>query len=317
MKITGKNEKLNPLMGLYVAAALLIVSIPVRMYQLFAVIEPATGFYKKIGPTVYIMYALAIVTIIAAYGVSTFAKNIPASKSPFRKDKFLAVTSLLFAAGIVLDVVFAASDFIINARNFTAVGLSLLGTADSGQIPLLVEAVIGIFAAIYLMVFGISYIDGRTTYSQYKFLAITPFFWAMAKLVLRFLVKISYINVEDLMLELFGIAFMMMFLMSFARISAGLSNKKAMRSLFATGVISAFFLGAANIPKALMMLSGNIKLIPEGYPLSICDLFFAFFVAAYIINAYKCAKENDSKELEQETETAESDMEIDDNFLSE
>lgn len=317
MKITGKSEKLYPLLGLYIAAGLLIVAIPVRLYQHLTIIEQTTGFYKAVDRSVYVMYVLAALAVIASYIVSTLAKNVPASKSPYRKNKFLAVTSIILGIGTVLDVVSAASSFIINARNFTAAGISILGTADGGQIPILFEAVLGIFAAIYFLVFGISYIDGRTTYSQYKFLAITPFFWAMSRLVVRLISKISYVNVSDLMLELFGIAFMMIFFMSFARISSGLSNKKAMRSVYSSGAVAAFLLGTANIPRLLLYVSGNSGKITLGFSLSLCDLAFVFFAAAYIINAYKCAKENDSKELLEETETVETDMETDDNFLSE
>ncbi|MDE5994073.1 MAG: hypothetical protein K2G60_01025 [Oscillospiraceae bacterium] len=317
MKITGKNEKLNPLLGLYIAIGLLIAAIPVRLYQLLTIIEQDTGFYKAVDRSVYVMYALAAAAIIASYGIAVLAKNIPASKSPYRRNKFLAVTSLLLGVGIVLDVVSSASTFIIKARSFTAAGISFLGTADQGQIPILFEAVLGIFAAIYLLVFGISYIDGRTTYSQYKFLAITPFFWSISRLVGRLISKIAYVNVSDLMLEIFGIAFMMIFLMSFARISSGLSNKKAMRSVFASGAVSLFLLGTANVPRLLMLVSGNGDKITSGYGLSVCDLAFVFFAVAYIINAYKCAKENDSKELAEEVEIPETDMETDDNFLSE
>lgn len=320
MKITGKNEKLNPLMGLYVSMGLLIVAIPVRMYQLLNLIEPDTGFYKAIDRSVYVMYILSGLAVVVPYILTTIAKNVPASKSPFRKNKFLAVTSILLACGIVLDVVSAASKLLINARNFMAGGLTFFGTADQGQIPLLLEAGFGVFAAIYLFVFGISYIDGRTTYSQYKFLAITPFFWSMARLIIRFMRKISYVNVSDLMLELFGIAFMIVFFMSFARISTGLANNKAMRTLYSAGSISAFFLGCANISRCLMLITGNGAGVSLDYALSICDLVFPAFVFAYIVNAYRCAKENDRKELlaEASSDDMEDDnMQTDDNFLSE
>ncbi len=317
MKITGKNEKLNPLLSLYIAAGLLIAAIPVRLYQLLTIIEHDTGFYKAVDRSVYVMYALAALAVICSYAVATLAKNVPASKSPYRKNKFLAVTSIILGIGVVLDVVSAASTFIIKARSFMSAGISFLGTADQGQIPILFEAVLGVFAAIYLLVFGISYIDGRTTYSQYKFLAITPFFWSISRLVTRLISKIAYVNVSDLMLEIFGIAFMMIFFMSFARISSGLSNKKAMRSVFASGAVAAFLLGTANIPRVLLLISGNGGKITDGYGLSLCDLAFVFFAASYIINAYKCAKENDGKELTDEEEIQETDMETDDNFLSE
>ena len=177
---------------------------------------------------------------------------------------------------------------------------------------------LGVFAAIYMLIFGISYIDGRTTYSQYKFMAITPLFWAMSRIVLRFVRKIAYVNVSDLMLELFMLAFMMIFLLNFARISSGLANSKAMRTVFASGFVSIFFCTVTNLPRLLMVLTANGKALPDEYPFSLCDLGFAIFAFAYIINAMKYAKENDALELLGEENKSEPDiMETDDNFLSE
>lgn len=317
MKLTGKYEKISPLSSLYVVLGLLCAAVPVRMYQLLDVVESDTGFYKTENWSVYLMYALGVAAVIVPYVLTFLSKNVPASKSPFRKNKFLAVSSIAFAVGIVLDVVSAVSSFLINARSFGRVGMSAFGTLDQGQIPLLLEAVFGVFAAIYLFVFGISYIDGRTTYSQYKFLAITPLFWAMSRIVLRFMRKIAYVNVSDLMLEIFILAFMMLFLLSFARICSGLSNAKAMRSLFASGFVSLFFAVTANLPRLIVLCTGNFGALPDEYPFSLCDLAFAVFVFAYVINAINCAKENDSAELLDEAPEEKGSMETDDNFLSE
>lgn len=318
MKITGKYEKINPLVSLYVVFGLMAVGVVFRMYQLLNIIEGDTGFYRVKDWSVYVMYALCGLAVVVPYILTTLAKNVPASKSPFRKDMLMAVGSVVFAVGIVLDVVSSLSTFILNAKGFTAAGLSFMGTMDQGQAPLLIETVLGVFAAIYMLIFGISYIDGRTTYSQYKFMAITPLFWAMSRIVLRFVRKIAYVNVSDLMLELFMLAFMMIFLLNFARISSGLANSKAMRTVFASGFVSIFFCTVTNLPRLLMVLTANGKALPDEYPFSLCDLGFAIFAFAYIINAMKYAKENDALELLGKENKSEPDiMETDDNFLSE
>lgn len=318
MKITGKFEKINPLYSLYIVFGLMAVAVVFRMYQLLNIIESDTGFYRFHDWSIVLMYVLSALAIVVPYVLTTLAKNIPASKSPFRKNMLMAVSSIVFAVGIVLDVVSSLSTFLLNAKGFTAAGLSIMGTMEQGQIPLLIGTVFGIFAAIYMLIFGISYIDGRTTYSQYKFMAITPLFWAMSRIVVRFVRKIAYVNVSDLMLELFMLIFMMIFLLSFARISSGLANNKAMRTVFASGFAAIFFCTVTNLPRLLMVITANGKALPDEYPFSLCDLAFALFAFAYIVNAMKCAKENDSWELLGEEKTNESDiMETDDNFLSE
>lgn len=317
MKITGKYEKINSLYSLYVILGLVAVAVPFRMYQLLNIIEADTGFYKVVDWSVYLMYALGVLAIAVPYVLTILAKNVPASKSPFKKNMFLAVASFIFAGGIIFDVVSALSTFLINARSFSAVGISIMGTMDQAQLPLLIESVFGILAAIYVIIFGISFIDGRTTYSQYKFLALAPLFWAMSRIVIRFVRKIAYVNISDLMLELFAITFMMIFLLSFARICAGLANSKAMRTLFASGFVGIFFCVASNLPRLLMVLTGNGYALPDEYPFTLCDLGFAVFAFAYIFNVVKCAKENDSAELLGAEVEAHDEMETDDNFLSE
>lgn len=317
MKITGKYEKINPLYSLYVILGLVAVAVPFRMYQLLNIIENNTGFYRVTDWSIPLMYVLGGLAIVVPYVLTTLAKNVPASKSPFKKNMFLAVASFVFAGGIIFDVVSSLSTFLINAKSFTAVGLSIMGTMDQAQLPLLIESVFGILAAIYIIIFGISFVDGRTTYSQYKFLALAPLFWAMSRIVIRFVRKIAYVNVSDLMLELFAITFMMIFLLSFARICAGLANSKAMRTLFASGFVGIFFCVVANLPRLLMVITGNANALPDEYPFSLCDLGFAVFAFAYIFNVVKCAKENDSAELLGAEVEVHDEMETDDNFLSE
>lgn len=317
MKLTGKNEKLNPLYSLYVLLGLLVVAVPFRMYQHLNIIEEDTGFFKVVDWSVYLIYALAVFAIVVPYVLVYLAKNVPASKSPFRKNKFLAIASFIFAIGVILDVVTSISTFLLNAKSYSSVGISILGTAEQSQIPLIAESIFGILAAIYILIFGISFIDGRTTYSQYKFLALAPLFWSMSRIIIRFVRKIAYVNVSDLMLELFALTFIMIFLLAFARISSGLANSKAMRTLFASGFVAIFFCVVTNLPRLLMVVTGNAKALPDEYPFSLCDLGFAIFAFAYIVNAVKCAKENDCAELCGKDVKVDDEMEIDDNFLSE
>ncbi|MCR4594626.1 MAG: hypothetical protein K5761_06185 [Clostridiales bacterium] len=319
MKSKEKIAKINPLAGMYASLIIMLITVPVRIYQLLNIVEADSGFYKVIDRSVYIMYILSAIAVILSFILTKLAKNVPASKSPFRRNRFLAVTSIIFAVGIILDVVDALSTFLIQAKSFSNVGLTIFGTLDQGQVPMLLESIFGVFAAIYILVFGISYIDGRTTYSQYKFLALTPLFWAMTRLVERFVRKISYVNVSDLMLELFGITFMIIALLAFARICSGISNVKSMRTLFYAGFIAMFLLGTANLARFVMLISGNFSGIPKEYPLSLADLSFGVFIVAYAVNAIKCAKENDTlEEYEEKSEKDKEDnMQTDDNFLGE
>lgn len=294
MKIRGSIEKINPLYSLYVLVGLLCLAVPFRTYQLLRLVESNTGFYKEINWSVYLMYALCILAVLVPYVLTSLAKNVPESRAVYCKNKVLSVSAFVFGAGLVADSVFALSTLVLFYQGFS--------TGEIGVVPTALQGVFGILSAIYIFIFGISYIDGKTTYSRYKFLALSPLVWSIVRLIIRFVKKISYMNVSDLMLELFAIAFMMLFFLSFARISSGLSNKKSMRSLWASGFASAFFCLAANLPRFVMVITANGNSLNEEYPFALCDLGFAFFAICYIVNSMKNAKNNDAAELLDEAE---------------
>lgn len=286
MKIIGRFKKLNPLLPLYIIVGLLCFAVPFRTYQLLFITENTTGFYKDIDWSVYAIYGLSALAILVSTIIVNLAKNVPSSREEIKKKNvFLAVSSILFSFGIIIDSVFSLAAIIS-------------GTAGADNInSVIIEAVFGVFAAIYFMLFGISHVDGRTTYFQHRFLALAPLAWTTGRIIIRFMKKIAYVNVADLMLEIFILAAMMIFFLAFARISSGLSNEKSMRSLFASGYVCIFFCVLANVPRVVLMITGNSEYIPIEYPLSICDLTFALFVASYVINAMNRATVNDHKEL--------------------
>lgn len=292
MKIRGRFQKVNPIIPLYVLVGLLALAIPLRTYQLLFITESDTGFYKTVNWTVYALYLISAFAVIVPYVIVNLAKSVPSSKNPpSRKNKFLAVASLLFGFGIILDVI----------STFATLFLDKSGVALAERenvFPLLIEAFFGLFSTIYIMIFGISFLDGKTTYSQYKFLALAPLGWSIGRVIIRFLTRISYVNIADLLFELVAISFMMVFFLALARISSGLANETSMRSLFASGFASVFFCLLANIPRIIVTITGNGGAVPTAYPIVICDLFFAFFAVAYIVNAMVYAKENDHKELQ-------------------
>ena len=286
MKIIGRFKKLSPLLPLYIISGLLCLAVPFRTYQLLFITENTTGFYKSTDWSIYAIYGLSALAILVSVIIVNLAKNVPSSRDEIKqKNVFLAIYSMLFAFGIIVDSVLSFTSILAGtagAENFTSV---------------VVETVFGVFAAIYFMLFGISYFDGRTTYFQYRFLALAPLAWTTGRIIIRFMKKIAYVNVADLMLELFILAGMMIFFLSFARISSGLSNEKSMRSLFASGYVCIFFCALANVPRIVLMITGNSDYIPIEYPLSICDLTFSLFVTAYIVNAMNKATVNDHNEL--------------------
>ena len=51
---------------LFVSLAALLVSVPLRVYQYFKILEPETGFYSDVNFSVYLIYILLGVAMLGA-----------------------------------------------------------------------------------------------------------------------------------------------------------------------------------------------------------------------------------------------------------
>lgn len=102
---------------------------------------------------------------------------------------------------------------------------------SNGMFASLFESIFGIIACVYFIVFALSYFNDKADFTSYKVLALAPLFWAMCKMITRFMTKISFINVSELMLEMLELALVMLFFMSFAKISSDVADKGEFKSL--------------------------------------------------------------------------------------
>ena len=297
----------------------LAVLLPTRLYQLFFITEnDHTGFFKHNDASVYIMYIAAIVFAVLLYVLVTLSDKVTASKSVRGKNKPLAVGSLLFAVGLAYDVAISGSLFIKSIMSYSAGKNIMSYLFSNGMLAVALEALCGLAGCIYFILFALSYSDGKTTYYEYKFLAIMPLFWAMFRMVRRFMTKISFTVVADLMLELLMLAFMMLFFISFARISSQICQKGEMRKAMRYGLISAVFALVLGVSRLAVTVCGKASLLPSGFDFALSDLTFGIFAVIYVNACSKTGREASEDELiEEEIDKKAPEEETDDDFLDE
>ena len=289
-----------------------------RLYQLFRITEAdSSGFFTRINPSVYLLYIGAAVGSIALLTLVYFSDRITASKSVREKNKPLAVGALLMAMGLGADVAVSLSKVIMAVTSYTARSGMVVYLFSNGYIAMALEALFGLIGCIYFIVFALSYFDGRATFCEYKLLAIMPLFWSMARIVRRFLTKISFTVVADLLLELIMLAFMMMFFISFARISSQVCQKYEMRKATSFGLIAAMFAIAVSLSRLVVTVGGKSELLPADFPFTAADLAFGIFAVIYINAQSKSGRDASEDELLSDDETVEEEEELDEDFLSE
>jgi len=282
------GKKIQPrvwlLLGVFAAAALL--ALPLRTYQFFSIIEGSTGFYGRIDFSVYALYILlaaccAAIFVAAFAGRKSFAysgsgsKNIP-----------LACLSFFLAAGFIADAVTSAMGYQglgnavetgLLADPYTAGSVTASGTA-----PLLFEAVFALASAAFAVVLGLDFINGAGKAARQRLLAIMPLAWCMSRILYRFMRKISFVNVSDLLFELFMLVFLMLFFMAFAQTVTAIGEKGVEWKLYAFGLPGALLCLVCFVPRCITVILGRSDLLGAQSPPEFCDLAVAAFIIGFI-----------------------------------
>lgn len=297
-------------LGLLLLAGL-VICIPFRLVQLFTNIEQNTGFFIENDWTVYCFYAVVVLFVIVLAVVAGSFGKIPASRPVLRRDKTLAICSFLFAVGIAYDVIFALAKVMRALTDGSlATGFFSVMFTD-GMFAQLLQAICGMAACIYIVLVALSYAGEKATYCDYRFLAIMPLFWALFRMVSRFMTKISFTMVSELLLELLMLAFMLLFLMSFARVSAQVNQKGEMKKIVRYGMPAAFLALLIGITRLVCTVGGRADLLADGFQFSLADIGFGAFAVAYIFTHMRYGRPASEDDLlpnadaaEEKTETA-------------
>lgn len=265
---------------LLVSLCALLVAVPLRVYQYFKVLEPETGFYSTIDFSVYIIYALLGIAVITAIVIPLINRKKMITVASVKKSPVFLVLSLILAVTIIID---SAGQLMSYFDLYDAAASSGSTIAEyvkkQGGTLLLLQAVSGAIAAVYFFVSGLSVSLGNSDGSKLKLLGLTPVLWCIFRLLYKFKRTISFINVSDLLLELFEIVFLMLFFFALAQAVARIDVKTIFWKIFAYGIPAAMFALMCFLPRFILMVTGKSELLNDHYGVSYSDLG----AAAYII----------------------------------
>lgn len=283
------------LLGLFSLSILLV--LPLRVYQFLRVIEPGTGFYEKTDFSVPLLYGLLALFGGAMLIISFINRRRIMFSTTVRKNPALGIIALAAAGTFFADAVIMYQNFSSlyygttqNMGGDFLVDTATSGIMKSGALPMLFEAVFAVFAAIFFIVLGVSYISGKSNGSQFKLLAITPLAWSICRILHRFMRTISFVNVSDLFFELLMIVFLMIFFMAFAQLISGVNNKGVDWKLVGFGLPAALLCLLCFVPRAVMLAMGKGALLTNLSPPEYCDLAIAMFILAFILSKVRFMK---------------------------
>lgn len=271
------------------ALAALIIAIPLRVYQYFKVLEPETGFYNSIDFSVYAMYILLGAAMIISIAVPIINKKKLATVITVKKSPAFLVVSLILAITLIVD---SATQLISYFDLYESAALIASSSVDEyvkdqGGTLLLLQSLSGAVAAVYFFASGLMTTLGNSDGSRLKILALAPVLWTIFKLLYRFKRTISFINVSDLMLELFSICFMMLFFFAYAQVVSKIDADTVFSKLYSYGIPAVVFTLVCFLPRFIIVITGNSHLLSSHHGISYSDLGVAVYIIYVLLSRAK------------------------------
>ena len=288
MSIKGSSSGLNIKSVFLIFSVATVLATAIRVIQTYTIIEADTGFYSKYNATVWLLYAILIMAGIAIFAVPYLVKKIPQSRLPESKNIPLAVFSVLTAVTLVIDMFDSFEKFsnVFSAYTPTEQQTMASYMMKTGGAPLVLESICAVLSAVYFLILAIKYFGVKLDTVKFKLLAVCPVFWATGRIVQRFTRTISFINVSDLLLELFMLAFLMLFLLNLAQVNSNINSRAVMDKVYSYGLISAMLEIVISVPKVIVAII-TPELNSAGNPLELCNIALAVFTVLLLVAMLK------------------------------
>lgn len=268
--------------GSVIFAVAAAIALPLRTVQFFTVLEDGTGFYSEINFGVYLLFSVfvAAVALMLILGLSK-RKKLNYARDGFRSQG-CGILSYVAAVGAVLD---ALSSFNLAAGLGINLGLS---TAVFDEIPpaqstvLGLEGVFAVISAIFFLVVGSALFSGKSTEKSCRYLALSPVFWSIFRMIFRFTRTISYTRVSDLLFEMVMLIFFIAFFFAFAQVNSKINAKYMEWKVAAYGLCAALTALICFVPRFIVIISGNTEHLYSMSTAEYCDIAVALFAVGTV-----------------------------------
>lgn len=295
-KIKGSLSKPEPFAIIAAAAISLCALLPLRVYQVTKLIDPETGFYTENNFTVPLFYVLCAAVIAGIAALSFLSEKAGRTRNVASRSIPTAVASGVTALSVMFDSVYRIYSFIeLNAGYVESMDFTRMQyLSKSGATALLLQAVFGILTSLFLWIYTVSCISKNAKLNGFAILSVAPVAWAICRIIVRFVRKISFVNISDLLLELFMLVFLITFFMAFAQIVTKVTPEDAAWRLYGCGVPAALLAFLVSVPRLFLIIVGHSDSLVADYGFNICDLTMAIFIPLFLYNS-ACTKKQAEK----------------------
>ncbi len=280
---------------MFIFVAALVIMLPIRLYQLFAVTELETGFFTETDFSVTLLYGLIALSVAAFMILSYISRELPSPMLPVGKNYVLGISSLVFGAALFYDGITGLLDIIPSTASSVQIVLDVAATniQSMGGFPVVSRIFFAFLSFVWFVVFAVSHFGGNTNYKNYKILALMPVCWALSRLVTYLTNPINFLKIAELLFELFMLLFFMLFFITAARITTGVFSENCMWGIYGYGFSAAVFASLVTVPRLVLLAVGREPV--SGYEFEPADLGTLVFIICYIFASFGIGFDDASK----------------------
>ena len=306
-----KNQVKGSVKGsLSVFLIALFTVIPIRTLQFFTILEPSTGFYSHTDWSVYTLNTLLILFGVFFALFFILGKNNFVYSTSAKKSNALALASFMLALTLVIASLSEFKDALItytspSASIYNGIFENLFKTGAGAK---LLEAIAAAVSCVYFVVVGVDNFKGTCLAQSNKIIALFPVLWCIFRLMHRFMRTINFLNVSDLLYEMFMCVFLMLFFMTFAQINSKVNGIGASYKLGIYGLISALLCLLCFIPRFIAMCTQGTAALALESPVEWCDLGCAVFIVTALLSRLT-VKAGSSNAIDKEEASAAAEIE--------
>lgn len=251
-------------------AVFLLVTVPFRIYQTVALIDPQTNFYEKgteftltlllglLG--LYVVILLVMSAMHKGMDRHTVHKNIPAG------------IFALVAGGMLLTE--------------SAVQLVGASTTDK-KVESVILGITALLAAVTFFFMAASSFVGRNLFERMPLLTLLTTLWGCARLVITFLGHTNIASDSSSMFDMIGIMFALLFLFTQAKLFGNVGSEKTAKRLFLLGMLAIVFICVFNIPELVQHIMGIRTLAFSLLLPRLIDLSLACYIFCILLEMSK------------------------------
>lgn len=285
--------------GAIILIAAAIIALPVRTAQFFKILEGSTGFYKTIDWTVYLLFAVLAVAVLAFIVLGFINRKKLDYTLEIKKRPGFGILAAVAAIGFIIDAVICLNA-VYNPEVNLGISTATYETSQTVTYVLTAQAVAAAVSALYFVTVTVGSLSGKSNGTEFKLISLAPVLWSIFRLVFRFTRTISYIRVSDLFFEMIMIIFMMLFFMAFAQVNAGIDAKNCEWKIAAYGLSASLLALVCFVPRFIVTAGGHTELLYSYSSAEYCDIGIALFIIAAVLTRI-----TDKKELPETAEETE------------